>query len=97
MASHELGAAAFRKYDVEAWMPGRDIFGEVSSASNCTDFQSRRMDIQYRAADRKRFAHTINATACATSRLLIALLETHQNEVDAEELRNNFRCTAHWF
>lgn len=42
MPAHELGAQAYRKYDIEAWMPGRGVFGEISSCSNCTDYQSRR-------------------------------------------------------
>lgn len=50
MASHDLGAPAYRKYDIEAWMPGMGRFGEVSSASNCTDYQSRRLNIRYRPA-----------------------------------------------
>ena len=47
MPPHELGAPAYRKYDIEAWLPGRNIFGEISSCSNCTDFQSRRLNIKY--------------------------------------------------
>ena len=50
MASHDLGAPAYRKYDIEAWMPGMGRFGEISSASNCTDYQSRRLNIRYRPA-----------------------------------------------
>ena len=46
MPPHELGAPAYRKYDVEAWMPGRAAFGEISSCSNCTDYQSRRLNIR---------------------------------------------------
>lgn len=80
MPPHELGAPAFRKYDIEAWMPGRQIFGEVSSCSDCTDYQSRRLNIKYlqRGANSPLHAHTLNGTACAIPRMLIALLETHQ-------------------
>lgn len=80
MPPHELGAPAFRKYDIEAWMPGRQIFGEVSSCSDCTDYQSRRLNIKYqqRGSDSLLHAHTLNGTACAIPRMLIALLETHQ-------------------
>ncbi len=83
MSSQELGAAAFRKLDVEAWMPGRGIFGEISSASNCTDYQSRRLGITFRDPNTQKslFPHTVNGTACATTRLLIAILETHQKYV----------------
>ena len=106
MASHDLGAPAYRKYDIEAWMPGMERYGEISSASNCTDYQSRRLNIRYRpAADeaaaeaaaaaggngkggkkkgggaRKvptQFAHTLNATACAVPRMIVAILENYQ-------------------
>ena len=50
MASHDLGAPAYRKYDIEAWMPGMQRYGEISSASNCTDYQARRLNIRYRPA-----------------------------------------------
>uniref|UniRef100_A0A1B6M1D8 serine--tRNA ligase n=1 Tax=Graphocephala atropunctata TaxID=36148 RepID=A0A1B6M1D8_9HEMI len=74
MPPHELGAQAFRKYDVEAWLPGRQIWAELSSCSDCTDYQSRRLAI--RCGDRH--LHTVNGTACAVPRLVIALFETHQ-------------------
>ncbi|EFO27750.2 seryl-tRNA synthetase [Loa loa] len=81
MPSEELGASAARKFDIEAWMPGRKMFGEVSSASNCTDYQARRLSIKYRDSNGvEKFAHTCNATAVATTRTLIALLETYQDE-----------------
>ncbi|XP_063216208.1 serine--tRNA ligase, mitochondrial isoform X4 [Bacillus rossius redtenbacheri] len=80
MPPHELGAPAYRKYDLEAWLPGRNMFGEVSSGSNCTDYQSRRLAIKYwpRGASVPEHAHTVNGTACAIPRMLIALVETHQ-------------------
>ncbi|KAF8374788.1 sars-2 [Pristionchus pacificus] len=81
MPSEELGASAHRKYDIEAWMPGRKLFGEVSSASNCTDFQSRRLGIRYTdSSGARHFAHTCNGTAIAVPRALIAILETFQDE-----------------
>lgn len=80
----DLGAVAFKKYDIEAWMPGRESdekYGEVTSASNCTDFQSRRLNIRYRTQDNKKvFPYTFNGTAIALSRTLIAILENHQQE-----------------
>ncbi|XP_017775671.1 PREDICTED: serine--tRNA ligase, mitochondrial [Nicrophorus vespilloides] len=76
MPPHELGAPAFRKYDVEAWMPGRGMFGEISSCSNCTDFQARRLGIR----SGEGFLHTLNGTACAIPRMMIALIETYQND-----------------
>uniref|UniRef100_A0A8D0G0N4 serine--tRNA ligase n=1 Tax=Strix occidentalis caurina TaxID=311401 RepID=A0A8D0G0N4_STROC len=79
MPTQELGLPAYRKFDIEAWMPGRGKYGEISSASNCTDYQSRRLNIMYSdGAGRLRHAHTVNGTACAVSRMLIALLECNQ-------------------
>jgi seryl-tRNA synthetase len=79
----DLGGPAWRKYDLEAWMPGRGEageYGEVTSTSNCTDFQARRLGIRYKAPGFKgtRFAHTLNGTAVATTRTLVALLENYQ-------------------
>ncbi|KAI6191297.1 Seryl-tRNA synthetase [Aphelenchoides bicaudatus] len=80
MPSEELGASASQKFDIEAWMPGRDLFGEISSASNCTDYQSQRLNIRFKDADGQlKFAHTCNGTVLASTRALIAVLETHQN------------------
>lgn len=82
-ASGDLGGPAYRKYDLEAWMPGRGDggeFGEVTSASNCTDFQSRRLDVRYKVPGEKgtHFVHTLNGTAIAISRAIIAILENYQ-------------------
>jgi seryl-tRNA synthetase len=76
----DLGGPAYRKFDLEAWMPGRNEFGEVTSASNCTDFQSRRLGIRCKSTDWKgtRFVHTLNGTAVAITRAMIALIENHQ-------------------
>lgn len=86
MSSEDLGAPAYRKFDVEAWMPGLQRYGEISSASNCTDYQSRRLNIRYRAhskqAGKKKppnlHVHTLNATACAVPRMIVAILENFQ-------------------
>ncbi|KAK4684045.1 seryl-tRNA synthetase, partial [Tremellales sp. Uapishka_1] len=75
MPTEELGASAARKYDMEAWMPGRGKWGEITSTSNCTDYQSRRLHIRYRSGEAIPFAHTLNGTAAAIPRLLVALLE----------------------
>jgi seryl-tRNA synthetase len=91
MPTEELGASAYQKYDMEAWMPGRGNWGEVSSLSNCTDYQARRLHIRYRPQPPKTqaeeeaptassssalpFAHTLNGTAAAIPRLIVALLE----------------------
>ncbi len=75
----DLGGAAYRKYDLEAWMPGRNDFGEVTSTSNTTDYQARRLAIRYRKeGGRPQLLHTLNGTALAMSRALISLLEIYQ-------------------
>jgi len=76
----DLGGPAYRKFDLECWMPGRGEYGEVTSASNCTDYQSRRLAIRTKVPDKKGnfFVHTLNGTAVAVSRALIAVLENYQ-------------------
>jgi len=76
----DLGGPAYRKFDLEAWMPGRGAWGEVTSASNCTDFQARRLGIRYKNPETKgtQFVHTLNGTAIAVTRALIAILENYQ-------------------
>lgn len=81
----DLGAPAYRKYDLEAWMWGKNQgagdWGEVTSASNCTDYQSRRLNIRVRRADGSlEYVHTLNGTALALSRAMIAVLENYQQE-----------------
>lgn len=84
IASGDLGGQAYRKFDIEAWMPGRGDFGEVTSTSNCTDYQARRLKIRYHvpAVDggkkKTRHVHMLNGTAVATSRGLVAILENYQ-------------------
>ncbi len=82
-ASGDLGGPAYRKYDLEAWMPGRGDageWGEVTSTSNCTDYQARRLNVRFRRPTVKgtEFVHTLNGTAIATGRAIIALIENHQ-------------------
>lgn len=87
MCTGDLGAQAARKFDIEAWMPGRGDWGEVTSASNTTDYQARRLNIKYRNADGKlEFAHTLNGTAIATSRAIIAILENYQQKDGSVEI-----------
>ena len=74
----DLGMPAYQKIDIEAWFPGRNKYDEISSASNCTDFQSRRLHILYKNENRYKFAHTVNGTACAAPRMIIALVENGQ-------------------
>jgi len=82
-ATGDLGGPAYRKYDLEAWMPGRGeagAYGEVTSTSNCTDYQARRLNIRYKVRGEKgtHYVHTLNGTAVAISRALIAILENYQ-------------------
>ncbi|MDB5311876.1 MAG: serS [Gemmataceae bacterium] len=82
-ATGDLGGPAYRKYDLEAWMPGRGEkgdYGEVTSTSNCTDYQARRLGIRYKGKGFKgtRFVHTLNGTAVACTRALVAILENYQ-------------------
>jgi seryl-tRNA synthetase len=77
----DLGAMAARKYDIEAWMPGRNDYGEVTSTSNCTDYQARNLNIKYKSKDGKNeYLHMLNGTAIATSRTPIAILENYQQK-----------------
>jgi seryl-tRNA synthetase len=82
IAVNDLGASAAKKYDLEAWLPGQERFRELTSCSNTTDFQARRLDIRYRpAGDRSpRHVHTLNGTAVAVGRTIIAIVENHQRE-----------------
>ena len=79
----DLGAPAWRKWDLEAWMPGRNggEWGEVTSTSNCTDYQARRLNVRFKDEDGKnRYVHMLNGTAVAISRAMVAILENYQNE-----------------
>ena len=80
----DLGAPAYRKFDIEAWMPGRGEegeYGEVTSTSNCTDYQSRNLNVRYKDDDGKtKFVHMLNGTAVALSRAVVAVLENYQQE-----------------
>jgi seryl-tRNA synthetase len=86
VAAGDLGAPAYRKFDLEAWMPGRGEggdWGEITSTSNCTDYQARRLRIRFRRDDGKgkkknELVHTLNGTAISNARAIISLLENHQ-------------------
>jgi seryl-tRNA synthetase len=81
IAVSDLGASAVRKFDCEAWLPGQERYRELTSTSNTTDFQARRLDIRYRAdGGSPRHVHTLNGTAVAVGRTMIALLENGQRE-----------------
>jgi len=82
IAVTDLGASAAKKYDLEAWLPGQERFRELTSCSNTTDFQARRLDIRFRPAEGEavRHVHTLNGTAVAVGRTIIAIVENHQTE-----------------
>jgi len=78
VASGDLGASAARKFDCEAWVPTQERYREVTSTSNCTEFQSKRLRIRQRGADGISPVATLNGTLCAVTRIIVALLENHQ-------------------
>ena len=80
MATGDLGNAATRKYDIEAWMPSQNKYREVTSTSNTTDFQARRLGIKVRRNGGTEYLHTLNGTAFALGRAMIAIYENYQNE-----------------
>ena len=80
MCTGDIGTIAAKKYDLECWMPVQKAFREVVSASNCTDYQARRLKMRYAHEGKKIIPHTLNATCVATSRLLAAILENFQNK-----------------
>jgi seryl-tRNA synthetase len=82
IAVDDLGASAAKKYDLEAWLPGQERFRELTSCSNTTDFQARRLDVRYRPAEGEgvRHVHTLNGTAVAVGRTIIAIAENHQSD-----------------
>jgi seryl-tRNA synthetase len=77
-AAGDLGASAARKFDCEAWIPSHGRYRELTSASNCTEFQARRLNIRMRDGEGTRPVATLNGTLCATTRTIVALLENHQ-------------------
>jgi seryl-tRNA synthetase len=80
MATGDLGNAASKKYDLEAWMPSQEKYREITSTSNTTDFQARRLNIKTKKNGENIFVHTLNGTVATTSRTVIAILENFQNE-----------------
>jgi seryl-tRNA synthetase len=78
VASGDLGLSAARKYDCYAWLPTQDKYREITSTSNCTEFQARRLNIRMRDGDGVRSLATLNGTLCAMTRVIIMLLENHQ-------------------
>jgi seryl-tRNA synthetase len=79
VASGDLGSSATRKFDIEAWIPTQNAYREVTSTSNCTEFQARRLNIRYKDADGTKAVATLNGTLVAIPRMIVAILENHQN------------------
>ncbi len=79
VASGDLGSSATRKFDIEAWIPTQGAYREVTSTSNCTEFQARRLNIRYKDADGTKAVATLNGTLVAIPRMIVAILENHQN------------------
>jgi seryl-tRNA synthetase len=80
LSTGDMGFSAQKTYDIEVWLPGQNRFREISSCSNCGDFQARRMNARYRPKDSKstRFVHTLNGSGLAVGRTLVAILENYQ-------------------
>jgi len=79
VASGDLGSSANRKFDIEAWIPTQGTYREVTSTSNCTEFQARRLNIRYKDSDGTKAIATLNGTLVAIPRMIVAILENHQN------------------
>jgi seryl-tRNA synthetase len=82
LCTGDMGFSARKTYDLEVWLPGQNKYREISSCSNCGDFQARRMNARYKPEGQKttRFLHTLNGSGLAVGRTLVAVLENHQNE-----------------
>ena len=79
MCTGDIGTPNAKKYDLEAWIPSQQNYREIASCSNDTDFQARRLNIKFKDGDRKGLVHTMNSTACAMGRMLMAIMENYQD------------------
>jgi len=86
LCSGDLGSPSAATFDIEAWMPGQGEYRETSSTSNCTDFQARRLNVRYKGKDGMNFVHTLNGTAFAIGRMLIAIIENGQQKDGSIEI-----------
>ena len=94
VAVGDLGASAARKFDLEAWLPGQERYRELTSCSNCTDYQARRLNARVKAGGQTVPVHTLNGTATAVGRTIIALLETHQQQDGSVEVPEALRAVG---
>ena len=78
VAAGDLGASAGKKYDIEGWFPGQERYRELTSTSNTTDYQARRLKVRYRSESGNQLVHTLNGTAVAIGRMILAILENYQ-------------------
>ena len=78
LCTGDMGFAANKTYDIEVWLPGENAYREISSCSNCGDFQARRMNAKYKSENKNNFVHTLNGSGLAVGRTLIAILENYQ-------------------
>ena len=78
LCAGDTGFSAAKTFDLEVWMPGQQAWREISSCSNCRDFQARRMNARYRDSKNVAFVHTLNGSGVAIGRALIAVMENHQ-------------------
>jgi seryl-tRNA synthetase len=91
ISAGELGASAAKKYDIEAWLPGQAAYREVTSCSNCTDYQARRLKTRFRTESGPQLLHTLNGTAIAVGRAIVALVENHQRADGSVEIPHALR------
>ena len=95
LCTADLGFASAKTYDLEVWLPSQDKYREISSCSNCTDFQSRRAGIRFRRNGKMEFAHTLNGSGLAVGRTMIAIMENYQDESGfavPKALQDYMRC-----
>jgi seryl-tRNA synthetase len=91
IAAGDLGASAAKKYDIEAWFPSEQAYREITSCSNTTDYQARRLRVRMKTEEGNEVLHTLNGTACAVGRTIIALLENHQRPDGSVEIPEALR------
>ncbi|MDG2416466.1 MAG: serine--tRNA ligase [Pelagibacterales bacterium] len=91
LSSEDMGFSAKKTYDIEVWLPGQKAYREISSCSNCGDFQARRMNSRYKDGKEIRFLHTLNGSGLAVGRTLIAIMENYQNSDGSIEVPDVLR------
>ena len=89
LCSGDLGFSAAKTYDLEVWLPSQNKYREISSCSNCTDFQARRMGLKYRpnGSSKSEFCHTLNGSGLAVGRTLVAIMENYQQDIRRNVMR----------